>query len=136
MDFYFYKSTPANTAKKDALKIDLKLTKGTITRVSLFHPEGCHGLAYAAILHGKHQRYPRNSPDAYHGNDVPMITEDNYKLGEPALLKLVTWNTDDTYAHGVFVHITVLRIKKDPLAQAMVDLLSIIKTLLTGRRVS
>lgn len=136
MDYWFTKTTLANTAKADALELELKLTEGVITRVWMVHPEGCQGLAYAAIFEGGHQLYPHNPEESYHGNDVPMILDDNYELKAPALLKLKTWNLDDTYDHAVYLRITVLRPKIDVATQALIDALNIIKQLLTGRRVS
>ena len=134
MDYWLVKSTPANTAKADALEEDVKLTEGTVVQVWMLHPEGCHGLAYAAIFEGGHQRWPHNPEDAYHGNDVPLVLEDDYELKAPALLKLKTWNLDDTYAHKVYIRITVLRGKIDVPTQALIDSLAIIRVLLTGTR--
>lgn len=136
MDYAYAVATPKNTAKANAVATDLKLTAGTIKQVWMVHPEGCHGLAYAAIFHGGHQLYPHNPDEAYHGNDVPMIFEDNVELESPALLTLKTWNLDDTYAHTLYLRITVLRPKLDIATQALIDALNIIKQLLTGRRVS
>lgn len=136
MDFKYVVTTPADTALADAVDTKLKLTAGVITKVKLLHPEGCHALAHASVWHGGHQRYPRNAPDDYHGNADPFETEDNFELHEPAELTLKTWNEDDTYEHRVFVHITVLRPRVDPFQQAMIDLLKIIRTLLTGRRLT
>lgn len=136
MDYWFAVTTTAGTAKADAVETELKLTAGIIKQVWMVHPEGCHGLAYAAIFMGGHQLYPNNPEEAYHGNAVPMIWEDNYELEAPALLKLKTWNLDETYDHTVYVRITVLRPKIDAAQQALIDLLSIIKQLLTGRRLS
>jgi len=136
MDYWFAVTTPANTAKADAIDTELKLTSGVITKVWMMHPEGCHALAYATIWKEGHQLYPNNPEEAYHSNDVPMIWEDNYELLAPALLKLKTWNLDDTYEHTVYLRITVLRPEEAPLARATVDLLKTIQTLLTGRRVS
>jgi hypothetical protein len=135
MDYWFDVTTLANTAKVDAVVTDLKLTAGTITQVWMVHPEGCQGLAYAAIFEGGHQLYPHNPAEAYHGNDVPMILSDNYELKAPALLKLKTWNLDDTYDHTVYLRITVLRPKIDVATQGLLDALNIIKLLLTGKRV-
>jgi len=136
MDYWFAVATPANTAETDAIETELKLTSGVITQVWMMHPEGCHALAYASIWKEGHQLYPNNPEEAYHGNDVPMVWDDNYKVLAPALFKLKTWNLDETYEHTVYVRITVIREKVDPMQKAMIDLLTIIKTLLTGRRVS
>jgi len=136
MDYSYAVKTSANTAKKDAVETQLKLTAGIIKQVWLVHPEGCHGLAYAVIFLGGHQLYPHNPDEAYHGNNVPMVFEDNFELQSPAMLTLKTWNLDDTYDHTLYLRITVLRPKADPFQNAMLDLLTIIKTLLTGRRVA
>jgi len=136
MDYSYAVKTTANTSKVNAVETRLKLTAGTIKQVWMVHPEGCHGLAYAAIYLGGHQLYPHNPDEAYHGNDVPMIFEDNFELESPAILTLKTWNLDETYDHTLYLRITVLRPKIDIAQQALIDLLSIIKQLLTGRRIS
>jgi len=134
MDYWFQKTTPAGTAETDALELELKLTEGVITQVWMVHPEGCQSLAHAAIFEGDHQLFPHNRGNSYHGNDVPMIWADEYELKAPALLKLKTWNKDDTYEHTVYVRITVLRGRIDAASKALIDALAIIKTLLTGKR--
>ena len=136
MDYWFDVSTPADKAKIDLVKTELKLTTGTITEVSLFHPEGCHGLAYAAIFIGGHQLYPSDPDNAYNGNAIPAIFKDHYELKTPPVLTLKTWNLDDTYPHRVFVRITVLRPDEDPTLRATLDILSAIRSLLTGKRLS
>lgn len=136
MDYWFAVQTPANTTKADAIETALKLTVGTITKVWMFHPEGCHALAHAVIFLGGHQLYPHNPAESYHGNDVPMIWEDNFELEHPAELKLKTWNLDDTYPHYVFLRITVIRAKLDPMSKAILEALNTIKRLLVGRRLS
>jgi hypothetical protein len=135
VDFWFELTTPAGTAIENALELELKLTEGTISQVWMVHPEGCQGLAHAAIFEGIHQRYPHNPEGSYHGNAVPMIWDDNYELKAPALLKLKTWNEDDTYDHTVYVRITILRGVIDKSTQALIDALGVIKQLLTGKRV-
>jgi hypothetical protein len=134
MDYWFEKTTPAGTSEGNALALDLKLTEGIITQVWLFHPEGCQGLAHAAIYEGGHQRYPHNKESSYHGNDVPMIWADNYDLKAPALLKLKTWNDDVTYPHTVYVRITVLREGEDRTVTLLGEFMSIIQALLTAKR--
>jgi len=136
MDYSYAVKTTANTSKVNAVETRLKLTAGTIKQVWMVHPEGCHGLAYAAIFLGGHQLYPHNPDEAYHGNDVPMIFEDNFELESPAILALKTWNLDDTYDHTLYLRITVLRPKIDVAQQALIDLFKQMLQLLTGRRVS
>lgn len=130
MDFWFEKETPANTAKEDALKTVLKVTSGEIRQVWFYHPPGCAGLAYATIWEGGHQLYPTNPEAAYHGDGQPMSFPDNYKLPAEAQLKLKTWNVDDTYPHTVYVRLTVIRVKKDPMQQVLIDLVKIMKRML------
>lgn len=136
MDYSYAVATSKNTAKANAVSTALKLTAGIIKQVWMVHPEGCHGLAHAAIYLGGHQLYPHNRDESYHGNDVPMIFEDNFELESPAMLTLKTWNLDDTYDHTLYLRITVLRPIIDRATQALIDALNIIKQLLTGRRVS
>jgi len=130
MDFWFEKTTPANTAKVDALEEEIKLSAGTIEQVWIFHPAGCAGLAYATITEGIHQLYPTNPKEAYHGDGIPFIFPDDHKLKKPALLKLKTWNLDDTYDHYVYIRITVLLKKPDPFQTMLIDLVKILKRMM------
>jgi len=134
MDYSYAVSTPKSTAKADAVKTELELSVGTISRVFMQHPEGCQGLAYASIWEGGHQLWPTNPDETYHGNDVPFDFPEEYELKGPAKLTLKTWNLDDTYAHLVFVRVTILRGRIDAATQALIDALNIIKQLLTGKR--
>jgi hypothetical protein len=136
VDYKYQKTTPANTAQTNALETPLKLTAGTIVQAVLFHPEGCQGLAYAAIYRGGHQVYPSNPEEAYNGNAVPAIFTDNYELETPAELTLKTWNLDDTYEHTVYVRITVLRPVLTLFEEKILNILSSVITLLTGRRLT
>lgn len=136
MDYWFAVATPATTAKENAVTTELKLCEGVIVKVWMLHPEGCHGLAYAAIFHEGSQLYPINPEEGYHGNDVPMEWADNFQLRAPALLKLKTWNLDDTYEHKVFVRVTLLRPEEDPTLLAMLQIWENIRQLLMGRRIS
>lgn len=136
MDYWFAVSTPANTAEADAIITELKLTTGVITKVWMLHPEGCHALAYASLWRGGHQLYPHNPDYAYNGNDVPMIWEDTYELLAPAILKLKTWNLDETYAHYVFLKITVLRPEELTLIKKQLEILEQIAQRLVGQRLS
>lgn len=134
MDFWRDVETAANTTEANAVETEIKLTEGTIVQVWLFHPEGCHGLAHAQIWEGGHQRYPHTEGQSYHGNDVPMIWDDNYEIKKPAILKLKTWNLDDTYAHTVYLRITILRAKIDVIQKAILDVLDQIRRALIGVR--
>jgi len=108
VDYWFEKTTPANTAKKDALKTTLKLSAGVITHVWLLHPRGCHGLAHAVITENGHQLWPTNPDGDYHGNGVPMEFDECHELKPPARLFLYTWNESVAYSHSVHVRITIL----------------------------
>jgi len=130
MDFHFMVSTPKNTAKENAVSTKLKLTEGFIRRVWMWHPFGCRGYAYATVWEGGHQLYPHNAEEAYHGDGSPFDIEEDYYLEEPAELTLKTWNLSTLYSHNVFVRITVLRARADPLQQALIDLVAILKRLL------
>jgi len=108
LDFWFEKSTPANTAKKDALKTAMPMKEGVVTHVWVLHPPGCKGLAHAQIWHGLHQLWPTNPEASYHGDTFPMEFNEGRQLKKPVELTLVTWNLDDTYAHSVYMRITIM----------------------------
>ena len=129
MDYKFEKETPKDTEKKDAKKTKLKLTTGTIKQVSLFHPMGCKGYAYAAVYEGGHQLYPTNREGAYHGDGIPNVFPDNYELKDPAELTLKTWNLSTKHPHTVYVRITVIRPRLDVWQQAFIDMVTILKRL-------
>lgn len=130
MDFWFEQETAPNTTKADATETEIKLSAGTVKEVWILHPKGSVRLAYAKILEGIHQLYPANPEEAYHGNGEPFHFQDDTVLKKPALLKLVTWNLDDTYAHTVYVRITVILEKPDPFRNALIDMVAILKRMM------
>ena len=99
-------STPKNTAKADAQRTPLKVTKGLVYRVEVQFPRGCAGLLYCSIYDGGYSAWPSQPGEWFRGNRNTIGFDDPYlKLAEPYEFDILTYNLDDTYAHSVLVRL-------------------------------
>lgn len=109
MVFSFYLTVPSNTPKTAQIRKRLKLTRGVLWKLDIFFPPGSAGLTHIHIDEALHQVFPLNPDGDFSGNNVVFSGEVYYKLErEPYELDLWGWNTDDTYAHTVFVTMWVM----------------------------
>lgn len=100
--------TPALTTQAAPLLTPLPIVLGTITRVLVYFPPGCSGLAHCAISWGIYQLFPSNQPGDFHADGEIIQWDDDVLIdSQPAALTIATWNLDDTYDHVVTVHVVV-----------------------------
>jgi hypothetical protein len=102
MFYEFRVTSPANTAKSAATRLDAELMPGVVRGVEVQFPRGCVGLVHAAIHDALHQVWPTNPEGDLAGDDARISWSDSYPVpkGESVLL-LYVWNDDDSYAHTV-----------------------------------
>jgi len=101
--------TAADTARADSIETDRRVWAGVIHHVEIHFPPGCAGLLHVEIWHGGHQIYPSEELQDFAGDDETVIFDDFYELvpGDN-LIRIKTWNEDDTFAHTCRVRIGVL----------------------------
>lgn len=97
-------TVPPQTPKGAALKEELFLPKGTITRVSILFPAGCAALAHVIILHNERQVWPTSAGRSFVGDYMYMDFRESYELPDAwNRIQVVAWNEDDSYPHTIVV---------------------------------
>jgi len=110
MIFEFDLDIPANTAEKDKIKINMKLTYGILHQIDIMFPTGCAGLVYCHINDQLKQIFPTNEQGKFKGDGVVISGKVYYELyWEPFELQFWGWNEDDTYDHRVTCRLWILR---------------------------
>lgn len=109
MLFVFRVSAAANTARADAVKTDLKVKAGVITKIDILIPNGHHSLAHLVIRDGDTPFVPEHAEIGVIGDGV-LVTWLGWKeiKKTPYTLKAEVWNEDDTYPHAFIIYMTVL----------------------------
>jgi hypothetical protein len=102
-------TTAANTSKADSIETDRRVWAGVIHRVEVVFPPGCAGLLHVTIHHGGHQIYPSEELQDFIGDDEVISFNDFYELvpGDN-LIRIKTWNEDDTFDHKVIIRMGIL----------------------------
>ncbi len=102
--------TPPNTTIQNQKITELKLTTGIIHQVDVLFPPGPTGLLYTAIFYEGTKIWPSN-PDEYFHTDNDIITfREAFRIkSAPNILKVKTYNIDDTYEHRVIIRLGILR---------------------------
>lgn len=92
-------TTPANTAKANAISTNWTVGQGLLERVDIVIPNGHNGLTGIQLLWGGRQVVPYDGAEFLSGNDDEITVE----LGlwvQTGVLPVRTFNTDDTFAHA------------------------------------
>lgn len=102
MFFSFDVTIPANTAAALPQIDQVLLPPGVIQQVDVQFPSGCVGLVHTLCRRGNTQVWPSNPDGDFHSNGMTITWQDEYELDDaPFVLRLVSWNLDDTYAHTI-----------------------------------
>ena len=108
MFYCFLLTVPAETTEANPAELVMRLTAGTVYRVSVGFPLGCVGLVHVAIDRFKHQVWPSNPGASFAWDDYNVDFAEEYELREaPCTLVLRAWNEDDSFAHTVTCRIGV-----------------------------
>lgn len=104
-----HRSVPANTTQDNPDKQTLAITKGTIMGwVIFFDPEAANLLHVRVEYHG-FKILPYGELEAIVGFLKPVTLEESIKIEkEPAELKIIAWNEDDSYQHEYYIHPIVI----------------------------
>lgn len=103
-------TVPANTTKADYQSDTLKLTKGVITRISVFFPWGCAGLVYVQVVRRTWQVFPLTRGEWLNGNNRAFNFRSRIELtSEPYELIIRSYNLDDTYQHKPVVSVEMVK---------------------------
>lgn len=100
---------PANTPKSNPVVEELALPFGELTECYVMFPWGCAGLAHVRILHNERQIYPTTTNEWFEGNDIEIVFDCRYELGEAwNRFKVEGYNEDDFYPHTPIIQFSVL----------------------------
>ncbi|KKL15111.1 hypothetical protein LCGC14_2508870 [marine sediment metagenome] len=99
-------TTPINTANSSPKKTVIHVTKGLVYKVEFYFPSGSAGLMGIAVFDGLYQVWPSSVGEFFIGENHIISFDDMFlKESAPYEFQCYTYNTDDTYAHGVSVRI-------------------------------
>lgn len=109
MNYDYALTIPPNTAKASPKELDMMLTHGYITQVSIMIPRRCVGLAHVVIMDALHQVWPTNPDSDFSGDYMTIEWAEQYPLlAAPYRLTVKGWNKDDCYPHTITVRIAML----------------------------
>ena len=108
--FYAWDVTvPANTSDTAPIEETLKLTKGTVTKVSIKFPAGCSGLVKVRLYYEEFQLVPLTKGEYVTGDDETVDAEMLYELrSRPYALKLRASSPGTSYNHTITVRVTLM----------------------------
>ena len=99
-------TTDEGTAKADAKKTVLRLTKGLVWKIEAEFPPGCAGLAHLQVFDGLYQVFPSTPGESFHSDGVLIGFDDLYfKTSEPFEFTIKTWNLDTVWPHTLQLRI-------------------------------
>jgi len=98
-------TVPANTAEADAIRVKCKVTPGMLTRLRVYHPQGCENLVRGRVFLGEKPIAPRSSKNYLAGEGfVCDIRDARETISEDLpVLNWELWNLDDTYNHTPWI---------------------------------
>lgn len=130
-DYNFTLTVPANTSKDTPQTVEMKLKRGAIASGLLQFPAGCHGLVYVVIVDGKHQLYPANAGETYHGDNIAIPIVGKHVLDSaPYKLWIKGWSPNTSYDHTIQLAIAILEEGEASPYKALSDLLAILKRIM------
>ena len=99
---------PANTPESKPVSTTIKTAPGIVTEVELLFPAGHAGLTHVAIFYHERQIFPTSPEQSFCGDDHLITFNEQFAVIElPYELVVYGWNDDDTYAHTVYIDLTV-----------------------------
>ena len=94
-------TVPANTAEASSIKVECKVSLGTLTDLRVYAPLGCAGLLRCRVFIGEKSVAPRSAKSYLAGEgfiaDLRGVNEPI--SGNLPVLRWELWNLDDTNDH-------------------------------------
>lgn len=99
---------PPNTAQASAIRQDVFLFPGVLSKVDIRFPPGCSDLARCVIMETEHILFPTNPDTYFSGDTFPVVWDEHLVLTAiPTVLGVSCWNIDNIYEHTITVMFTV-----------------------------
>ena len=133
MFYEFALTVPANTPQAAPAELEMPLSPGTVTLVSVQFPRGCVGLVHVQVLDAEHQVWPTNLDGDISGENATISwPEDHDLVDSPYTFTLRAWNLDDTFPHTVTFRCAVMPLSQKEEARAGVGILQRLRDTLIG----
>jgi len=101
--------TPANTSRLAPKITEMKVWGGVIHHVEIMFPPGCMSLLHVTLSIGGWQFAPSDPDQSFAGDDETISYREYIPLKSGwNVIKIKTWNEDDTYDHMCRVRIGIL----------------------------
>lgn len=100
---------PANTLNSAPVSREIKLVRGTLTRVSIWFQAGCAGYVYARIKEGESLISPSDQLTGWSFDDYVLELQPEYDLiNDPYILTLEGWSDGSIFSHTLITRWEVL----------------------------
>lgn len=127
MFYSFSLTVPAGKTEASPAKLDMKLSRGIITRVFIGFPVGCNRYVYCRVRDpGLHQVYPTNPDHVFRWSGSEIVWDEYHELGAPYTLVAEGWAPSAVYNHTIDFRFAVLPVE---IAQPLLRLADIIDKL-------
>jgi len=109
MRYDYELEVPANTPSTAPVRRECRLTYGILTQIRVLSPPEGNAVLGCRLLRGGFQLVPLNPEGAIKAAWPPQEWDDHYEIfSEPYMLILEAWNDDDTFAHTIYLSLTLL----------------------------
>lgn len=102
-------TTPKNTLESGPLESWIDVARGLLYRGQVMFPPGPSGLVGVKVFEGAHQMFPVSRDHWYTGDNETIDFGDMYYVTTTKTrLRILTYNTDDTYEHKIIVRMGIV----------------------------
>lgn len=106
---------PANTLQSAPQRTEIKLTSGVIDHIWVWWWEEAGNLCGARLLYAEFQLWPLSKGEWFGSHPFALDFAERYELeDEPYSVTIEAYNEDDTFAHTVWIGVSILR--EDPMS--------------------
>jgi len=128
-------TVPLATPASAPTTLEVALSAGTVTQVSVQFPAGCRGLVRVAIYRSNHQVWPGNLDGYLAAENHVIIWPDDYDLTDrPFSVQLRGWAPATQYPHTITFRFAVLELERKREAAGIASGLRRMAEVLLGRK--
>jgi hypothetical protein len=133
-DYSYSKQFTAGTDETSQEELEMPCHWGTITRLRIHFPNGCHGVCHVHIDQELHQVYPTNPEGDYALNGVTVVIDDRYKIPKDVRKLCLKGYNLGQYPHTISVSFTVESdYIPNPAEQAIMNIYNLLKRIFGWR---
>jgi len=130
-EYFTSLSIPANTPVETPAEKEIIIEGEILSEIAYLIPPGWSALARFAIFYGIKQIYPEPEADWVTGDDVYRPVPITWRMPESKLtLTIKGYNTDDTYAHGIYIWLLTKPEEEAKPWKIIADFVAILKRLM------